>query len=67
MGRLRVAVSIAILWCALSVHAAGVVLAPPLQEESANQPPGNPFTEDQIACIIAAIDADLDPAVECEL
>jgi hypothetical protein len=67
MGRLQVTIGLIALWCALTVHAAGVVLAPPIEQESSSTPPGVPLTEEQIICLFAALDAGLDPNLECEL
>ena len=60
---------LAALLVAPIAHAGGVVLGPPpeLQVVVANEEPAQPVSDETIECILAALEAGLDPVEECDL
>ena len=55
------------LFAASLAHAGGVVLGPPPEPPASTPPPSDPLPPDVIDCIVAALQAGLDPEVECDL
>ena len=48
-------------------HAGGVVLGPPPEPPTSSSAPGTPLPPATIDCIVAALDAGLNPVEECGL
>jgi hypothetical protein len=48
-------------------HAGGVVLGPPPEPPTSSSSPSEPLPQETIDCIVAALDAGLDPVEECAL
>lgn len=71
MGRLQIAVVLAVLWIAVAAHSAGVVLAPAPDQDSSGEPTDPPVIEppapDLMACIQTAIASNQNPFDVCEL
>jgi|DEB0MinimDraft_6_1074348.scaffolds.fasta_scaffold16376_4 hypothetical protein len=67
MGRLQLAICLIAFWCASTVYAAGVILSPVVEQENTNSPSGQPLTDEQIACLFAALDSGQDPNTTCGL
>lgn len=55
------------LLAASATHAGGVVLGPPPTPPSGSSSPSDPLPQETIDCIVAALDAGLDPIEECDL
>ena len=55
------------LFVASAAHAGGVALGPPPELPTSSSSPSHPIPQETIDCIVAALDAGLDPAEECEL
>lgn len=48
-------------------HASGVVLGPPPEPPTSSSTPADPLPPETVECILAALDAGLDPVEECGL
>ncbi len=55
------------LFAASLAHAGGVVLGPPPEPPTSTPSPSDPLPQETIDCIVAAVQAGLDPEVECDL
>lgn len=48
-------------------HAGGVALGPPPEPPISSSTPADPLPPETVECILAALDAGLDPVAECGL
>ena len=48
-------------------HAGGVALGPPPEPPTSSSAPADPLPPETIECIVAALEAGLDPVEECDL
>ena len=55
------------LFAASLAHAGGVVLGPPPEPPTSSSSPSDPLPQETIDCLVAALDAGLDPIEECDL
>jgi len=55
------------LFTASVAHAGGVVLGPPPEPPTSSSSPSEPLPQETIDCIVAALDAGLNPVEECDL
>jgi hypothetical protein len=55
------------LFAASLAHAGGDVLGPPSEPPASSSSPSDPLPQETIDCIVAALDAGLDPVDECAL
>ena len=56
-----------VLFAASLAHAGGVVLGPPPEPPTSSSSPSDPLPQETIDCIVAALNAGLDPVEECDL
>lgn len=55
------------LFAASLAHASGIVLGPPPEPPISSSTPADPLPQETFDCIVAALNAGLDPAEECDL
>lgn len=55
------------LFAASLSHAGSVVLGPPPEPPTSSSVPADPLPPETIECIVAALEAGLDPVEECDL
>jgi hypothetical protein len=58
---------IAIMFLASAAAAGGVALGPPTESLTDTDVPAEPLPAEAIECIVAAIEAELNPIEECNL
>ena len=63
---MRLLIVLALLGAPIA-HAGGVVLGPPSEPPTSTPSPSDPLPQETIDCIVAAVQAGLDPEVECDL
>lgn len=63
---MRLLIVLALLGAPIA-HAGSVVLGPPPEPPASTPTPSNPLPPATIDCIVAALQAGLDPEVECDL
>ena len=63
---MRLLIVLALLGAPIA-HAGGVVLGPPPEPPTSTPSPSDPLPQETIDCIVAALQAGLDPEVECDL
>tara|TARA_A100001037_G_C14883943_1_gene515223 strand:- start:151 stop:342 length:192 start_codon:yes stop_codon:yes gene_type:complete len=63
---MRLLIVLALLGAPIA-HAGGVVLGPPPEPPTSTPSPSDPLPQETIDCIVAAVQAGLDPEVECDL
>jgi hypothetical protein len=67
MGHLQLVICLIAFWCTATAYAAGVILSPVVEQENTSSPSGQPLTDEQIACLLAALDSGQDPNTICGL